>query len=145
MRQTYILSTSTDTVYTSGMRTVLLWDRKAAGGFPETKVLKQLVRDFIAPSRDLGHSDVAGKNQKAVADTETANVNPLTASVAITGTRNMSDRRDQNHGKELGAVAGVAAKEPGLLVEQENYDQGHSAAKGEAAKGKDKDDCEDCQ
>eukprot|EP00419_Tripos_fusus_P025190 CAMPEP_0172724128 /NCGR_PEP_ID=MMETSP1074-20121228/85204_1 /TAXON_ID=2916 /ORGANISM="Ceratium fusus, Strain PA161109" /LENGTH=171 /DNA_ID=CAMNT_0013550497 /DNA_START=15 /DNA_END=530 /DNA_ORIENTATION=- len=34
-----------------------LWDRKTQGGFPEAKVLKQLVRDQIAPQRDLGHSD----------------------------------------------------------------------------------------
>ncbi|KAL5390945.1 hypothetical protein DPSP01_001442 [Paraphaeosphaeria sporulosa] len=42
-------------------KTVLLWDRKAEGGFPETKVLKQRVRDRIDPKRDLGHSDVGGK------------------------------------------------------------------------------------
>ena len=41
--------------------TVLLWDRKAEGGFPETKVLKQRVRDHIEPKKDLGHSDVGGK------------------------------------------------------------------------------------
>jgi hypothetical protein len=32
----------------------------------ETKVLKQLVRDCIDPSRDLGHSDKHGKNKNAV-------------------------------------------------------------------------------
>jgi predicted Rdx family selenoprotein len=36
---------------------VLLWDRKAEGGFPETKILKQRVRNHIEPSKDLGHSD----------------------------------------------------------------------------------------
>ena len=35
----------------------ILWDRKAEGGFPEMKVLKQRIRDHIAPERDLGHSD----------------------------------------------------------------------------------------
>jgi len=70
-------------------RTVLLWDRKAEGGFPgtlvlnpserasrawadtaihlsstETKVLKQLVRDYIQPEKDLGHSDKHGKDGK---------------------------------------------------------------------------------
>ncbi|OAL05914.1 hypothetical protein IQ06DRAFT_73338 [Phaeosphaeriaceae sp. SRC1lsM3a] len=43
---------------------VLLWDRKAEGGFPETKVLKQLVRDKIDPTRDLGHSDKHGKKKE---------------------------------------------------------------------------------
>jgi selenoprotein W-related protein len=35
----------------------VLWDRKRAGRFPEMKELKQLLRDHIAPERDLGHSD----------------------------------------------------------------------------------------
>lgn len=34
-----------------------IWERKADGGFPEAKVLKQRVRDRLDPSRDLGHSD----------------------------------------------------------------------------------------
>lgn len=37
---------------------VTLWDRKADGGFPESKQLKQRVRDYISPQKDLGHSDV---------------------------------------------------------------------------------------
>ncbi|MBK1832162.1 SelT/SelW/SelH family protein [Verrucomicrobiaceae bacterium R5-34] len=35
----------------------MLWDRKQRGGFPEMKELKQIIRDHIAPERDLGHSD----------------------------------------------------------------------------------------
>jgi selenoprotein W-related protein len=35
----------------------LIWERKQDGGFPEAKVLKQRVRDIIAPARDLGHCD----------------------------------------------------------------------------------------
>ena len=35
----------------------LIWDRKAQGGFPDAKTLKQLVRDRIDPARDLGHID----------------------------------------------------------------------------------------
>lgn len=34
-----------------------LWSRREAGRFPETKELKQLIRNRIAPGRDLGHSD----------------------------------------------------------------------------------------
>ena len=34
-----------------------LWSRKEQNGFPEIPTLKQLVRDRIAPDRDLGHSD----------------------------------------------------------------------------------------
>ncbi|TAJ54920.1 MAG: SelT/SelW/SelH family protein [Nevskiaceae bacterium] len=35
----------------------LLCDRKADGGFPDLAVLKQRLRDRIAPERDLGHSE----------------------------------------------------------------------------------------
>jgi selenoprotein W-related protein len=34
-----------------------LFSRASAGRFPEAKELKQLVRDRVAPGRDLGHSD----------------------------------------------------------------------------------------
>lgn len=36
---------------------VLIWERKRDGGFPDVKVLKQRVRDAIAPERNLGHLD----------------------------------------------------------------------------------------
>ena len=35
----------------------LVWSRKEKGGFPDIKELKQLVRDRVAPGRDLGHSE----------------------------------------------------------------------------------------
>jgi selenoprotein W-related protein len=35
----------------------VIFDRRDAGRFPEPKELKQLVRDRVAPDRDLGHSD----------------------------------------------------------------------------------------
>jgi selenoprotein W-related protein len=34
-----------------------IWSRKEQGRFAEMKELKQLVRDRIAPARDLGHAD----------------------------------------------------------------------------------------
>lgn len=34
-----------------------VFDRKRTGRFPETKELKQLVRDIVNPGKDLGHSD----------------------------------------------------------------------------------------
>lgn len=34
-----------------------VFSRKAEGHFPESKELKQLIRDRIAPQKDLGHSD----------------------------------------------------------------------------------------
>lgn len=46
-------------------REVLLWDRKAEGGFPETKILKQRVRNCIEPGKDLGHSDKPANKVKS--------------------------------------------------------------------------------
>jgi selenoprotein W-related protein len=34
-----------------------LWNKKQAGRYPEPKEIKQLIRDRIAPQKDLGHSD----------------------------------------------------------------------------------------
>jgi selenoprotein W-related protein len=34
-----------------------IWSRKTARRFPELKELKQLVRDRVAPGKELGHSD----------------------------------------------------------------------------------------
>ncbi len=39
-----------------------IWDRKTMGGFPDIKVLKQRVRDEIAPQMQLGHSDTDQNN-----------------------------------------------------------------------------------
>ena len=38
---------------------VVIWERKRDGGFPDSKELKQRVRDQIDPERDLGHVDRA--------------------------------------------------------------------------------------
>jgi selenoprotein W-related protein len=35
----------------------LVWSRAERGRFPELKELKQLVRDRVAPGKELGHSD----------------------------------------------------------------------------------------
>ena len=34
-----------------------IWCRKEDGGFPELKLIKQRIRDHIAPDKSLGHSD----------------------------------------------------------------------------------------
>jgi selenoprotein W-related protein len=34
-----------------------IWSRSAEGRFPDIKELKKLIRDRIAPGRDLGHSE----------------------------------------------------------------------------------------
>ena len=35
----------------------MIWDRKVDGGFPDSKILKQRVRDRLDPDRNLGHID----------------------------------------------------------------------------------------
>ncbi len=35
----------------------VIWSRKSEGRFPEITELKRLVRDLVAPEKDLGHSD----------------------------------------------------------------------------------------
>jgi len=41
-----------------------IFDRKEFGGFPEIKELKQLVRDRIAPGKELGHTDTKTHHNK---------------------------------------------------------------------------------
>lgn len=57
------------------LRHVLLWDRKTQG-FPETKVLKQRVRDHLEPGRDLGHSESKGaeKSESKILKREEHNI-----------------------------------------------------------------------
>lgn len=42
----------------------LIWSRSAQGRFPEIKELKQLVRDKVAPARDLGHVEAKDPKSK---------------------------------------------------------------------------------
>ncbi len=39
----------------------LMWSRGEKGRFPDITELKQIVRDEIAPSHDLGHADKKGE------------------------------------------------------------------------------------
>jgi selenoprotein W-related protein len=51
------LRPATGGVFTVEVDGELLWDRAERRGFPEITVLKQLVRDRVAPDKPLGHSD----------------------------------------------------------------------------------------
>lgn len=44
-------------VYQIRLDDQLIWDRAERGGFPDVKELKQLIRNRVAPHKDLGHSD----------------------------------------------------------------------------------------
>jgi len=59
-------------VYLDG---TLLFDRKSEGRFPETKELKQLIRDVVDPNKNLGHSDIQEVQdiiQEQISDEEAA-------------------------------------------------------------------------
>jgi selenoprotein W-related protein len=48
--------------YTIFLNDEIIFDRKREGHFPEIKELKQLVRDYVAPEKALGHSDKDNRN-----------------------------------------------------------------------------------
>ncbi len=50
------LRPGTGGVFEVRVNDTLVWSRSDAGRFPEMKELKQLVRDRVAPEKDLGHS-----------------------------------------------------------------------------------------
>jgi len=52
-----LISDDTGGVFEIRLDGRLIWSRKEHGRFPDIKELKQLVRDQVAPDRDLGHSD----------------------------------------------------------------------------------------
>jgi selenoprotein W-related protein len=51
------LAPGTGGVFQIHVEDELIWDRAVQNGFPDIKELKQLVRDRIAPQKELGHSD----------------------------------------------------------------------------------------
>ena len=53
----------------------LIWDRAVEGRFPESKELKQRVRDNVAPDMALGHADVRA-DQDAAKDEEPVDAAP---------------------------------------------------------------------
>lgn len=64
--------TADDTIAEPGIQEVLIWDRKPEGGFPETKILKQRVRNLIEPEKNLGHSDTPSSKAKGKEDDQVA-------------------------------------------------------------------------
>jgi len=47
----------TSGAYRISINDEIIFDRKVQGGFLDVKELKQLIRDKIAPGKNLGHSD----------------------------------------------------------------------------------------
>ena len=51
------LRPGTGGIFEITLNSQLIFSRKQAGRFPESKEVKQLIRDHIDPDRHLGHSD----------------------------------------------------------------------------------------
>ena len=68
----------------------LLWDRKAEGGFPEMKELKNRVRNIIDPGKDMGHID-----RRLKKDRETAEG---TNGEGLTGTKQVATKTESSIG-----------------------------------------------
>ena len=57
LEQVALVPGDTGGVFDIRLNGEVVWSRKTAGRFPEIKELKQLIRDHVAPDRDLGHVD----------------------------------------------------------------------------------------
>ena len=55
--QSLSLVPGTGGIFEVRLNGALIFSRKTEGRFPESKELKQLIRDVIDPERSLGHSD----------------------------------------------------------------------------------------
>ena len=52
------LKPSSGGVFTIRLNDEILFSKKEEGRFPESKEIKQMIRDQILPDMDLGHSDL---------------------------------------------------------------------------------------
>ena len=59
-----IMEPATGGIFEIYIDTTLLWERKRDGGFPDIKILKQKVRDQIAPDKELGHIDALRQSKE---------------------------------------------------------------------------------
>ncbi|MDL5053155.1 SelT/SelW/SelH family protein [Oscillatoria laete-virens NRMC-F 0139] len=52
-----ILEPGTGGIFEIWLGDEMIWERKRDGGFPDIRILKQMVRDRICPDESLGHVD----------------------------------------------------------------------------------------
>ncbi|KAI3399048.1 hypothetical protein diail_7848 [Diaporthe ilicicola] len=134
-----------------------LWDRKADGGFPETKELKRRVRDVIEPGRDLGHVDRNHPRPAGAAAAATAAAAGVTeAKTGPAGGAETAAQQQQQQGEgqgqqkerpsraELEAAAPAGAGYPGSSEAAARLagDVQGGAKPGAACESKE--ECEDC-
>ncbi|KAK5089298.1 hypothetical protein LTR70_006776 [Exophiala xenobiotica] len=68
-----------------------IWDRKQDGGFPETKDLKNRIRNVIDPEKDMGHVDRALKKGKMTIAGANGDKNPTAQQGQSEGSRTSAD------------------------------------------------------
>ena len=57
LKSVQLQPSETSGAYIISINDEIIFDRKAQGGFLDIKELKQLIRNKIAPGKNLGHSD----------------------------------------------------------------------------------------
>jgi len=82
-----------------------IWNRKQESRFPESKELKQRIRDLILPDRDLGHSDVKGNEAKNVSSSPSKENDCQDCDAAKDHTINLMDDDDAEDMRNFFGVA----------------------------------------
>jgi len=57
LKEVTLLPSEVSGTFQISLNDKIIFDRKEAGRFPEIKELKKLVRDYIDPEMNLGHTD----------------------------------------------------------------------------------------
>lgn len=85
---------------TGSVTETLIWDRKTDGGFPETKELKNRVRNIIEPGRDLGHIDRSLKKVKEPYMKNEAESRNIEEGASGAANQQIDGGEGNSHGKE---------------------------------------------
>lgn len=101
--------------------TSVIWDRKRDNGFPETKELKNRVRNIIEPGKDMGHVDRALRKGKGDTGGAGGDVKPA--------------KDEQSSGQATSEQTTQADGKPGVGISSHAE---HTAGKSVV------DDCEEC-
>jgi predicted Rdx family selenoprotein len=108
----------------------ILWDRKTDGGFPETKELKNRVRNVIEPDRDLGHVDRSLRKVTAAKALQDPPQSPAGSSVEVMS----SIEGSLGHGDSGGVATSSSVQGDALVIDADSTTGAQRTEK-----------CEDCQ
>jgi selenoprotein W-related protein len=95
-----------------------LWDRSIDGGFPESKVLKQRLRNVITPNKNLGHSDTSSRKISSPNDppSEQECLDCLPSQAAFSTTLNPMDGKKYTNLKTMIADLSASLPSPNVLL-----------------------------